>query len=594
MTRERNNWQYKCLGLSETGWLRALTMALLVVLCSCVGNVSGARQMEPASPSGSGGSAGTSPGSTGGAGAEAGGAAQPMATDDVGPAVDLNGNPSALRRLTRDELVTTLTQLTGTSPLRGTLPEEPRSGHGPLLTSGVSFVGVEVEKLYELLGTFARAIAPDMLTKSGCTKTNVEQQTCLLAWASNFGSLALRRALRPNELDSLKSILSGATGVKTNDAEVLQSALTAFFFSPSFLYRPEVGTPSMDRPTLKNLSAEEVAAKISFLATLGAPDAELSAAARGGKLSEATERSRQFVRLSNSPAGAHAQAVMILEWLGANESKFATKGAKYVAGLMPGTEAGLRASAEQFIGRVLASGAGASIQGLLTEKSYLSDPMVAQLTRMDTGGGVNTGDEVSQPRLGLLLHPHVVASHTKDNGSSPFGIGAFVREAILCQPISPPPAGATNMTRNDPPAGLSLREDLEYRTSAGPTCIGCHTQFAPIGYSFIAFDPIGRWIKKDPSGKTWNLSGTTPLYRGVSLPFNSPSELAQNLAADRQVYGCFAQIVLQWSRGRKLIPEDLPLRDRLDALAKSNGGQVLPLLQTIVEDPSFLTAVAAR
>jgi hypothetical protein len=225
---------------------------------------------------------------------------------------------------------------------------------------------------------------------------------------------------------------------------------------------------------------------------------------------------------------------------------------------------------------------------------YLKDPAVTQITQVGKGGGVATGDQADQPRLGLLMHPHVVASHTKDNGSSPFGIGSFIRGALLCQPVSLPPPGATNMARNDPPPNLSLREDLEYRTSAGPTCIGCHAQFAPIGYSFMPFDPVGRWIKQDPSGKPWALTGSTPLFRGESLAFDSPSTFAKNLAKDPQLFGCFAQVLFEWSRGRNLIQEDEPVLNRIDALAKSNMGNVPTLLQSLVEDPTFITAVASR
>ncbi len=577
--------------------------AILALLGGCAGSVdTAAGTTEPGGPGASGagnvGGAGTSGGTgavgAGNTGTGTGGAGTPIAKDAVGPAADFSGKPSALRRLTRDELVTTLMQLTGSSPARAALPEEPRGGHGPLLTGGVSFVAVEVEKLREVLGTFARTIAATMLTGSGCRKLDAAQAACLADWYVGFAERAFRRSLRPGEGDLLKAIFAGATGVAAVDTDVMESGLTAVFFSPSFLYRTEVGTPVTGKPGVRALTGDEVMAKLSFLATLGAPDATLLDVARSGKLSDAAERGRQFARLANTPAGAHAQAVMILEWLGANESKFGTKAQKYVDGLSAGTEMDLRASAEKAIASVLASPDGATLANLLTTDAYLKDPVVAQITRAGNGGGVVTGDTVDQPRLGLLLHPHVIASHTKDNGSSPFGIGAFVKEAILCQPIPPPPPGATNMTRNDPPAGLSMREDLEYRTSAGPVCIACHSQFAPVGFSFMPFDPVGRWIKQDPSTKPWVLAGTTSLYRGDSLAFDSPSALVKNLSKEKQVYGCFAQTALQWILGRKLMQEDEPLVARLDGLAKSSSANIPKLLQTVIEDPSFSTALAAR
>ncbi len=578
---------------------RMVLLGIATVVASiagCGGEVGGRRGTGDTGGAGGDtpGTGGTGIGKAGSGGASGGTSGTSGVKDAIGPAAEFSGNPSLLRRLTRDELVTTLIQLTGAAPARTDLPEDPRSGHGPLLIGGVSFVSVEVQKLYDVLGTFAKTVAPSMLMKSGCNQTGAAQQTCLTTWSATFGPRALRRPLRMNETDSLKTIFSTATGVAAADADLMQSALMALFFSPSFMYRTEIGTPISGKPTLRALSSDEVAAKLSFLATLGPPDTDLADAARTGKLNDGGERGRQFLRLAATPAGAHAQAVLILEWMGANESKFSTKGQKYVDGLTAGTEAGFRTSAEQVIGKILTSGDGATLTNLLTTDAYLNDPVVSQLTQAGKGGGVVTGDQPDQPRLGLLMHPQVLASHTKDNGSSPFGIGAFVREAILCQPIAPPPPGATNMTRNDPPPGLSLREDLEYRTSAAPLCIGCHSQFAPIGYSFLPFDPVGRWIKQDPSGKPWALAGTTALYRGDALNFNSPSELTRNLARDPQVFGCFAQIAVQWSRGRKLTQEDEPLLLHIDAIAKSTSGNVPKLLQAIVEDTSFVTAVGPR
>ena len=34
---------------------------------------------------------------------------------------------------------------------------------------------------------------------------------------------------------------------------------------------------------------------------------------------------------------------------------------------------------------------------------------------------------------------------------------------------------------------VSIREDLEYRTSVGGACEGCHRQFSPLGYAFLPF-----------------------------------------------------------------------------------------------------------
>jgi hypothetical protein len=150
------------------------------------------------------------------------------------------------------------------------------------------------------------------------------------------------------------------------------------------------------------------------------------------------------------------------------------------------------------------------------------------------------------------------------------------------------------MAKTNPPPGLSMREDLDFRTSAGAICIGCHSTFKELGYAFMPLDPVGRWMQKDPSGKPWDLSGDVATYSGVPLKFDSPSELAKDLANHPQVQGCFAQAALEWSLGRALTTEDQHLVVAVSDVAKSTGGNVPAILRAIVAAPEFTQTVAAR
>jgi hypothetical protein len=535
---------------------------------------------------------GTSQGGGGASGA-AGSKADPAVPAALPWPVRSDGQPSALRRLTRDELVTSLEMLTGKAPPRADLPEEERSGHGPLLTSGVSFIGPEMAKLKLALGTFASSIAPAMLTRTGCALTQQAQRDCLLAWSLKLAEQALRRPLRAGESSAFQGILSSADGTADADAGALEGALTAIFFAPSFLYRTEIGAPVPGNASLRALQSNEIASRLSFLATLAPPDTELLAAATSGRLQDTAERTKQFDRLSRSAFGKRAQAVFVLEWLGSNEPKVDQKSARYLTGLGTDFATAIRASADAFIQNVLSSGAP-TIAALLSTSSYLADPAVQEVTQSAGTGTTATGDGGAATRTGLLMHPHVIAAHTKEDGSSPFQVGSAIREDLLCDPVPPPPANAQAMARMDAPVGLSLRENLDYRTSAGPACIACHSQFKELGYSFMPFDPVGRWMTQDPSGKPWDLSGNVMTYSGVPLTFGSPSELAKALASHPQVQGCFAQVALEWSLGRALAAEDQHLVVALNDVAKRTGGSVVEILRAIVAAPEFVNALAPR
>ncbi len=501
--------------------------------------------------------------------------------------VDFSGKPSALRRLSRDELVATLQSLTGLAPERGDLPEEQRAGHHPLRTSGVSLIGSEVGKLFQVIKTFAVQAAPGMLTQSGCALTGQAQRTCLLGWYQGFSERALRRAQRPNERNKSEATLAIADGSPGRDRVAMEGLLIATFFAPSFLYRTEIGVASDDDPTEKVLTPTELAVKLSYFATLAPPDEALLLAAQSGKLAHGSERVRQWERLSETAAGKRAKSVLVEEWLGAAESKVSRKSPMYLRKLRGDFAHNMRTDADNFIDGVL-SGPDPSVGHLLTGKEYVESPLLKQLIAPSTASGVPTGDVPEFERLGLLMHPQILSSHTKEDGASPFQLGYFIREALLCEKVRPPPGGASALARKDVPSGSSMRESLEYRTSAGPTCTKCHSLFAPLGYAFMAFDPVGRWVTADPSGKPWDLAGHIIPGDGSRLEFQTPAELVRELAASPIVQACFAQTALEWSLGRGVSRGDASFVARLDASVKTHEASVPEIMKTIVGAPEFM------
>ncbi|MDX2051785.1 MAG: DUF1588 domain-containing protein [Polyangiaceae bacterium] len=573
----------KVLSSQEEAWLRRPGVRrwhspkFVLVLAAALSGACGAE--VPRGTAAKGGSPGP-----GGPTGPAGPTAQPMV--NAAWPVDFNGQASSLRRLSRDELLTTMKGLTGQAPARADLPAEMRSGHHLLRTTGLSFIATEVGKLYPVVKAFAGKTAPALLTQSGCKQSGQAQRDCLASWAQSFATRVLRRAPRADEAAKYKAIVADADGTAGMDTGAVEGVLTALFFAPSFLYRTEVGAPLAGTPTRRVLLPNELAAKLSFFASLGPPDAPLLTAANNGSLNDGAERVRQFERLSQTVDGKRALSVFIHEWLGANESKLSQKSTAYLTGVSATFPADMRADADGFIDVVLAS-ADPTVGNLLTGKGYVTDPVLKQVTDQSQSTGVATGDVSAYERIGLLMHPQVISSHTKENGSSPFQLGAFLREALLCEKVAPPPAGATNMTKQGEPAGLSMRQSLEFKTSA-PVCSSCHAQFAPLGFSFMAFDPVGRWVSKDPTGKPWDLSGTTSTSNGTMISFQSPAELVRALATSPQVQGCFAQAALEWSLGRGLTASDVPLVTALDAQVRKNGGNVPAILKAIVSAPEFI------
>lgn len=571
----------------------ALAMTLLGACVGAVGDgptsapagAPGAPPSEPGRP-GTGGPVAGTPGANGAPGTD------PVATDRLPWPVDFRGTPSALRRLSRDEILTSAQMLLGAAPARGDLPEEPRPEPGALLTAGLSFVATEVPKLQTALSDFATRAAPGALAASGCVAQGQAQRDCLLAWTTRLVALAWRRPLDATETARFNKLLDGAGASRDADTQIVTSVLTATLFSPSFLYRTEVGTPVAGRPGVRALDGYEVASRLSFLATLAPPDAALLDAARAGRLATAAERTQQLQRLLATDRGKRAVAVMVLEWLGAGEARVSEKSSRYLTGLPASFESASRASAEAAIRKVL-GGADPTLGALLTTTGYLDDPALQPIRQPAGSGKTASGDPDAAARIGLMMHPHVLAAHTKEDGSSPFPIGFFLRQALLCQPVPPPPPDAA-ASAPVPPPGLTVRQSYEFRTNAGPACQSCHPLFSPLGYAFLPFDPVGRWVKQDPTGKPWDLSGSVTTYSGASLTFQSPADMMQNLAQRPQVHGCFAQAATEWMLGRHLVAEDADALMAAADTALRTRASVPALLEALVASPGFVNAVAAR
>jgi hypothetical protein len=463
-----------------------------------------------------------------------------------------------------------------------------------LLTGGTSFGSTELDRLKVAIDAFAARVAPAMLTASGCNKTGQEQRDCLVAWSLQLSEKAFRRSTRSGEGDRVKAIFQSAGVSPEDDVKSMTSMLGAIFFAPSFLYRTEIGTAIPGKANLRSLSEFEIANRLSFLATLAPPDAELTAAAKAGKLSDGGERVRQFERLSKTDRGRRAFAVFVLEWMGANEPNVSTKSEQYLQGLGGTFETAIRLSADTTIRKLLEGNADVTVADLLQTRSYLEDAAVQTITQPATVAKVATGDGGDANRTGLLMHPQVLSGLTKEDGSSPFQMGMFVREGLLCDPLATPPDGAADLAKTDEPAGLTVRETLEYRTSVAGGCVACHSQFSPFGYAFLAFDPVGRWMKQDPSGKPWDLSGNVQTYSQIPLTFSSPSDLVKALASHPQVRGCFSETALRWAFGRAVIDEDASLIVALNGVANSASGGIVAIFRTIVSSPQFVNVAVPR
>ena len=130
------------------------------------------------------------------------------------------------------------------------------------------------------------------------------------AWLGSWGAKLYRRPLTGEQVEAYVAQFVSVTATRT-PAEAARNALVSMILSPYFVMRIELG----DGAPNAQLTPYELAARLSHFATRRSPDAELTASAASGALSDPMETLAQLHRLSSTPEGKSARELQHLEWL---------------------------------------------------------------------------------------------------------------------------------------------------------------------------------------------------------------------------------------------------------------------------------------
>ena len=502
----------------------------------------------------------------------------PADSGDGGADVSASGVSPGVRRLTRRQYVSTVKALLGVDLLLAKVPAEVvRKGHGQIASEqGVTYDVVDA--FYELGLQAAQAAAASV----SCA---VDDKACTAQWADGF----LRRAFRgPLDADThaLYAALLDAPEAGATARERLVTLIATALSSPNFLYRQEIGTgPLPADSAARVLSDYEVATRLSYLVWGREPDDELLSAAGAGRLLDSAERLRQLERLLAAPEASEGLRGFVRDWMGLYSGGIDKKDPEVLSGTLPELATSADQSFDLTVDDVLRKGAR-SFTALLTVDSYYVDPSVGTVLGITNPPKTMAPVQLDpQKRLGILMHPVVVAAHTKESGASPFPIGKFIYENVLCNEIGPPAVNAKAPPDTIDPMGKTLRQRLEEMTAA-PLCQSCHTKIGPSGFAFLTFDPIGRHSPADKLGRPWDTSGSIPVDADT-VAFKNAPELSRALARQAGVAHCVARRLFRWAYGRFEASGDATYVASLERAAVDQSASVHDLLAAIVGSQEF-------
>ncbi|MCA9649684.1 MAG: DUF1592 domain-containing protein [Myxococcales bacterium] len=402
---------------------------------------------------------------------------------------------------------------------------------------------------------------------------------CAEQLAREVGRRIFRRPLSDDEVSKVADLVRGEPSFDEGVSVALQSMLA----SPYFLYRFEVGEADGDR---FRLTSYEMAAALSYGLWGTTPDDALLDAAAAGELDTVDGLEIQVRRLLDDPRARELVGTFAVQWLGVEPILTVDKN----TGQFPGFDSAVREAAleetKRLVAHVTFDGSG-RYEELLTADYAFIDAGLAALYGLPAPA--QPFDQVALPpeRAGLLGQISMLGTEAYSDQTSPVRRGLFVRRALLCQELPPPPPNAGNVPEVDPTA--TTRERFEQHMD-DPVCRGCHTYIDPVGFGFEHFDPVGAWREQDagqPVDASAQLNGLEELGDGQVVPFGSVPELGAILAGTQAAPDCFARHYFRFTHGRlETEADDCALQTLTEHFAEAEHDIVSLVIATLTA-PEF-------
>ncbi len=502
------------------------------------------------------------------------------ASADAAPLPEAPALAPTLNRLTQAQYRNTIRDLVGADVVQPPTLEPDSKADGLVAvgaaSSTISSRGVEIYEQAALSLAEQVLSTPERRARVlPCAPRGPDDAACMRQLVERFGRRAWRRPLAADEVEAVVAL-----GLASGGGDFLTGAryaLARLLQSPHFLYRVEIGDG-------QRLGPYELATRLAFFLWNAGPDDALLDAAARGDLDTPEGLGREVDRLLADPRAREAVRNFFEEWLGLDE----LAGLRKDPNIFRHYASDLGQSAREETLRVaedLVFTQDADLRELLRTRTTFVDRRLAAIYNVPATVREGFGRVELPPdgeRRGFLGQVSFLAGQAHPTSSSATLRGIFVREALLCEDMPPPPANLNTAIPQPSPDARTLRERLEVHM-LDPNCASCHTVTDHIGLGLERFDGIGRARETD-NGALIETAGELD-----GTPFADAADLADVIADDPRFPRCFARKLYSYALGRTAGREDAAtvraLGDRFDA----RGRRVLGLVRDIATSDAFRT-----
>lgn len=353
---------------------------------------------------------------------------------------------------------------------------------------------------------------------------NCSRQAVSYCFVENFGREAFRRELTNEEKTDYEALFNEAG----NDEAGARYVVQAMLISPNFLYRTELGENG-------RLDQYEIASLLSYTFWGSMPDGELLERARNNGLSNAQQLRQVVEQMIASPQARKQFIHFGRQWLNVGSVQGLDRDRNLFPDFTADVALAMDAEVDLFLQEMLLQGEYDMSDFFASGFTFANDALAdfygltgvsgRDMQMVQTMGSDNRGGVLT---LGALL-----ARNSKVEESHPIERGLLVRQNLLCQVFSNPPADIGEIEPFDP--SKPTRERFNAHTSQ-EGCASCHQYIDEIGFAFENYDAVGRYRVVEANGDAVDASGQVSGLARMTDPdtymFMNLQELSDIFATD--------------------------------------------------------------
>jgi mono/diheme cytochrome c family protein len=441
---------------------------------------------------------------------------------------------------------------------------------------------------------------------------------------ARFMTRAYRRPATDEEVDRFVAIHDLVAPEMGSIEAAMRETLAMVLISPQFLLHTQADGTTVPHDY-------ELASALSYFLWGSMPDEELLALAAQGKLDDDTVIAEQVIRLLADPRSADFVRNFTVQWMSLDKMKTVPINRDLFPRFLFYVEAGERAGTEMpyrptirdflvdetvgFIAELIRRNANV-LNIVDSDFAVLNQPLAAHY-----GVAGVQGDALRPVALtpdhrlgGLLTHGSVLVGNGTGSAPHPIYRAVWLREAILGDEVTPPPADVpalTDTVGESATNAVSIK-DLLARHRTQESCNDCHARLDPWGIPFEQYNAIGRYQRVVPANgvrvrgfvleKDADLAGymkylesinTVPVDAASRLPYgtevNGLDELKQYILEHRSsdVATNVLRRLLSYATGRDLSFRDRAEVERIRQRLEKTGYPIQDMIIAICQSAPF-------